>query len=53
MYELIQLTEQTYYIKSPANIGLVRLEGQGLCLKQLSAECMVVTGRVEKMEFLQ
>ena len=28
MYELIQLTEQTYYIKSPANIGLVRLEGQ-------------------------
>ena len=32
---------------------LRRLEGQGLCLKQLSAECMVVTGRVEKMEFLQ
>ncbi|WP_337591589.1 MBL fold metallo-hydrolase [Vescimonas sp.] len=32
MYELIQLTEQTYYIKSPANIGLVRLEGQEVCL---------------------
>ena len=32
MYELIQLTEQTYYIKSPANIGLVRLEGQEGCL---------------------
>lgn len=32
MYELIQLTEQAYYIKSPANIGLVRLEGQEVCL---------------------
>ena len=32
MYELIQLTEHTYYIKSPANIGLVRLEGQEGCL---------------------
>ena len=32
MYELIQLTERTYYIKSPANIGLVRLEGQEVCL---------------------
>ena len=27
MYELIQLTERTYYIKSPTNIGLVRLSG--------------------------
>lgn len=32
MYELIQLTERTYYIQSPANIGLVHLEGQEVCL---------------------
>ena len=32
--------------------GILRLTGKGLCLKQLSAECMVVTGMVEKVEFL-
>lgn len=26
MYELIQLAERTYYIKSPTNIGLFRLD---------------------------
>lgn len=25
MYELIQITEQSYYIQSPAKIGLVKL----------------------------
>lgn len=28
MYELIQVSEQSYYIQSPAKIGLVRLNGQ-------------------------
>ena len=32
--------------------GVLRLTGSGLCLKQLSAECMVVTGRIEKLSFL-
>ncbi len=32
MYELIQLSERTYYIKSPTNIGLVRLDEQNVCL---------------------
>lgn len=32
--------------------GILWLQGKGLCLKQLSAECMVVTGRIEKLEFL-
>ncbi len=32
MYELIQVSEQSYYIQSPAKIGLVRLEGQNVCL---------------------
>ena len=27
MYELIQVTENTYYIESPAKIGLVRTGG--------------------------
>ena len=32
MFELIQLTERTFYIQSPAKIGLVRLVGDGVCL---------------------
>ena len=32
MYELIQVSEKSYYIQSPAKIGLVRLDGQKVCL---------------------
>ena len=32
MYELIQLTERTYYIHSPAKIGLVKLNDSNVCL---------------------
>lgn len=32
MYELIQITEKSYYIESPAKIGLVRLSGNEVCL---------------------
>ncbi len=32
MYELIQISKQSYYIQSPAKIGLVRLEGEDVCL---------------------
>ena len=32
MYEPIQVSERSYYIQSPAKIGLVRLEGQNVCL---------------------
>lgn len=32
MFELTQLTERTYYIQSPAKIGIVRLEGDDVCL---------------------
>ena len=32
MYELIQITEKSYYIQCPAKIGLVRLEGDDVCL---------------------
>ena len=48
---ILEYSEETVRIGTAA--GILRLGGQGLCLKQLSAECMVVTGRVEKMEFLQ
>ena len=48
---ILEYSEETVRIGTAA--GVLRLEGQGLCLKQLSAECMVVTGRVEKMEILQ
>ena len=32
MYELVQASESSYYIESPAKIGLVRLDGQDVCL---------------------
>ncbi len=32
MYELIQVPERSYYIQSPAKIGLVRLNEQDVCL---------------------
>ncbi len=32
MYELIQLTEQSYYIQNPSKIGLVRLNDTDVCL---------------------
>ncbi len=32
MYELVQITEQSYYIESPAKIGLVKLNEQDVCL---------------------
>ncbi|MEY8359921.1 MBL fold metallo-hydrolase [Anaerotruncus colihominis] len=32
MYELIQVSQQSYYIQSPAKIGLVRLDRQEVCL---------------------
>ena len=32
MYELIQVSERSYYIQSPAKIGLVKLNGQDVCL---------------------
>ena len=32
MYELIRITERSYYIQSPAKIGLVKLNEQDVCL---------------------
>ena len=32
MYELIQIAESTYYIQSPAKIGLVKLDDTDVCL---------------------
>lgn len=32
MYELIQVTNRSYYIQCPAKIGLVRLDGDEVCL---------------------
>jgi len=32
MYELIQVSERSYYIQSPAKIGLVKLNAQDVCL---------------------
>ena len=32
MYELIPVSGNSYYIQSPAKIGLVRLNGTDVCL---------------------
>ena len=32
MYELIQVSEQSYYIQSPSKIGLVKLNDNEVCL---------------------
>ena len=32
MYELIQVSENNYYIQSPAKIGLVKLNDKDVCL---------------------
>ena len=32
MFELIQVTNRCYYIQSPAKIGLIRLDGNDVCL---------------------
>lgn len=47
---ILEYSEETVRVGTMA--GVVRLLGRGLCLKQLTAECMVVTGSVESMEFL-
>lgn len=48
---ILEYGEETVRVSTAT--GILRLTGRGLCIKQLSAECLVVTGRVEKMEFLQ
>ena len=47
---ILEYGEEVVRISTAA--GILRLQGQGLCLKQLSAECMVVTGKVESIQFL-
>ena len=32
MYELIQVAENTYYIQSPAKIGIVKVNNTDVCL---------------------
>lgn len=47
---ILEYGEETVRIGTAA--GVLRLTGSGLCLKQLSAECMVVTGKIEALCFL-
>ena len=47
---ILEYSEETVRVGTAA--GILQLRGKKLCLKQLSADCMVVTGRVEKLDFL-
>ena len=47
---ILEYGEETVRIGTA--VGVLRLTGRDLCLKQLSAECMVVTGKIMSLEFL-
>ena len=47
---ILEYSEETVRVGTAS--GILRLFGKDLCLKQVSADCMVVTGCVEKLEFL-
>ena len=47
---ILEYSEETVRIGTAA--GVLRIAGRELCLKQLSAECMVVTGKIEEIRFL-
>ncbi len=32
MYELIRITDRSYYVQSPTNVGIVKLDGSDVCL---------------------
>lgn len=33
-------------------VGIIKIRGKGLCLKQLTAECVVVSGGIMSVEYL-
>ncbi len=47
---ILEYSEDVVRIGTAA--GVFRMRGRNFCLKQLTAECLVVTGSVESMEFL-
>ena len=52
MFELVQITENTYYIESPAKIGLVRLNDTEVCLIDEGARFDLGGGRVVTAYYL-
>lgn len=46
---ILEYSEESVRIGTAA--GILQLSGRGLCLRQLSGECMVVTGQVEGLRF--
>lgn len=47
---ILEYSEETVRVGTAA--GVLRLSGGGLCLRQVSAECIVVAGRIEGLLFL-
>ncbi len=48
---ILEYNEET--VRFGTAVGVLRLTGQELCIKQLSVECMVIVGCVERIEFLK
>lgn len=48
---ILEYHEETVRVNTTA--GVLRIQGQGLKLKQLTAEQILVTGQIKTLEFLQ
>lgn len=46
---ILEYSEESVRISTA--VGILHINGRGLCLRQLSGECMVVTGRLESLRF--
>ena len=47
---IVEYSEEV--IRIGTAVGVLRVQGKGLLLKQLTSECIVITGSVENMAFL-
>ena len=47
---IMEYTEECIRVNTAA--GILKIQGKGLCLKQLTAECVVVNGGIISMEYL-
>lgn len=46
---ILEYSEESVRIHT--EVGILHIDGQGLCLRSLSGEWLVVTGRIESLRF--
>lgn len=47
---IMEYNEECIRVNTAA--GIIKIQGKNLCLKQLTAECVVVSGKIIGMEYL-